>query len=88
MLEGIRARYEELGIKFPEVVISDNCCHIESPVKGTFPLALSLLDVKHFGARYVSRHVSPSYLLNAVDCQIWSRYRKRTTKPTVQGSTI
>lgn len=51
MFEGYARRCEILGVPFPEVAISDNCCHIEKPLKTVFPQTLSLLDVKHFGAR-------------------------------------
>ncbi|THH23139.1 hypothetical protein EUX98_g8034 [Antrodiella citrinella] len=52
MFEDYTARCEEMGVPPPEVIISDNCCHIEQPVKAAFPSARSVLDVKHFGARY------------------------------------
>ncbi|TCD60736.1 hypothetical protein EIP91_009619 [Steccherinum ochraceum] len=52
IFEGIAARYDIIGADQPEVVISDNCCHIESALKAAFPNVVSLLDVKHFGARY------------------------------------
>ncbi|KAK7679209.1 hypothetical protein QCA50_017787 [Cerrena zonata] len=51
-LDGLRQRYQTLGISLPISATADNCCHIRSAILKALPETRVLLDVFHFIARY------------------------------------
>ena len=53
MLSGIKRRFDELGIPFPEIMVVDNCCHVRNEVCKCFPDIAVVLDVYHFLKRSV-----------------------------------
>ncbi|KAF8580074.1 hypothetical protein K439DRAFT_1648290 [Ramaria rubella] len=53
ILEGLKSRYCELSIHFPEMAVVDNCCHVHAPCVATFPEIKVVLDVYHFLMRYL-----------------------------------
>ena len=57
-LEGLRRRYEELGLAFPGIATVDNCCTVEAIIKAVFPEIEVKLDVHHFVMRSVSCRLS------------------------------
>ena len=50
-LEGLRQRHEKLGVPFPFMCITDNCCTVEAIIKRHFKDILVRLDVHHFVKR-------------------------------------
>lgn len=52
-LEGLKRRYEELGIAFPGIATVDNCCTVEAIIKAVFPEIEVKLDTHHFIMRSV-----------------------------------
>jgi hypothetical protein len=47
-----------LGIKFPEIAVVDNCCHVQRAIKEVFEDIEVVLDVYHFMRRYVDTECS------------------------------
>jgi hypothetical protein len=48
ILAGIRRRFDELGIPFPDMIVVDNCCHVRGEIRKSFPDIAVVLDVYHF----------------------------------------
>lgn len=47
VFEGLRRRWEELGLAFPISCTADNCCQVEAPITQSFPDIRVLLDIFH-----------------------------------------
>ncbi|KAG0697389.1 hypothetical protein DFH29DRAFT_878740 [Suillus ampliporus] len=60
LLDGLKARCEELDVPPPEIFVADNCCHVCSAVTIIFPQASMKLDVWHFIMRYAATVLNSS----------------------------
>lgn len=54
VLQGIKLRFDELGVASPEMVVVDNCCQVRTHIVRAIPDSQVVLDVYHFMKRYVS----------------------------------
>ena len=52
VLKGLKERYTSLHVPFPEMVVTDNCCHVRRAIKEAFNDIAIVLDVHHFMRRY------------------------------------
>ncbi|OBZ69969.1 hypothetical protein A0H81_10476 [Grifola frondosa] len=60
MLEGLKRHCVELTATLPEMIITDNCCHVRGAVAKVFPDASVVLDVYHLLARYLATIINGS----------------------------
>ncbi|KAJ6452711.1 hypothetical protein C8R47DRAFT_1256076 [Mycena vitilis] len=54
VLVGLKNRCNELGVPFPDMLVSDNCCQIDKEVRRALPDIQICLDVFHFMMRYLA----------------------------------
>ncbi|KAK7062280.1 hypothetical protein R3P38DRAFT_3167271 [Favolaschia claudopus] len=52
LLQGLKDRFEMLGVPAPEMVTIDNCCTFGNKIRTVFEAIKVLLDVHHFLMRY------------------------------------
>ena len=64
LLGGIRECCNALGVRGPEMVVVDNCCHVRRAIERALPNASTVLDVWHFIMRYV---ISSKFINTSVD---------------------
>jgi hypothetical protein len=50
-MQGLKYRFTQLNVADPDMVIADNCCHIQSAITPVFPTTQIGLDVWHFKQR-------------------------------------
>lgn len=52
VLKGLKERYISLHVPFPEMAVTDNCCHVRRAIEEAFTGIAVILDVHHFMMRY------------------------------------
>ena len=52
VLKGLKERYISLDVPFPEMAVTDNCCHVRRAIEGAFMDITVVLDVHNFMMRY------------------------------------